>query len=386
MNNKKIIIILALGVFSILNTEMGYIGLLPYISQKFSVTIVTASLLISLFALGVAIAGPIMPLLTSHLNKKRLMLAVLAIFTISNLIAMITNQFSLLLIARVIPAFLHPVYCALAFSIAAELAPQGQAPKAVARVNMGVAGGMVLGVPISNFLASNFNLPIAFSFFAIATGLVFILTLIYMPSLKSTQRPPILKQLYILKRLDIWLAITTIICLNGAIFGIFNYMADYYTKISLVPSHLTFTFLLLFGLCNLIGSYLSGNFLSIAPRKTLWLILIGLLVFYGTFYYFHAMSFYLYIMTGLWGILAGMVANLIQYHMTRSAKETPEFANGLFLTSANLGSMLATSICGGIIMTWGMNYIILVAIILVILSGLIAKSQFTYERKKNINL
>ena len=86
MESRKnlLIFILMVGVFGILNTEMGFIGILPYIAERYDVTIVHAGLLISLFALGVAIAGPTMPLLLSRFNRKHLMIFVLGLFTVCN--------------------------------------------------------------------------------------------------------------------------------------------------------------------------------------------------------------------------------------------------------------------------------------------------------------
>ena len=88
MDNKNLLIfILMTGVFGILNTEMGFIGILPYIAERYGVTVVHAGLLISLFALGVAIAGPTMPLFFSRFNRKSVMLLVLGLFTVCNVIS-----------------------------------------------------------------------------------------------------------------------------------------------------------------------------------------------------------------------------------------------------------------------------------------------------------
>ena len=171
MENKNLLTgILMLGVFGILNTEMGFIGILPYIAENFNVTIVEAGLLISGFALGVAIAGPTMPLFFSRFNRKYVMLLVLGVFTICNTIAIFTTNFNVLLAARVLPALLHPVYCSMAFTVAAMLAGPKNAPKGVAKINIGVSAGMVVGVPISNFLAENISLSAAMVFFAAVTA------------------------------------------------------------------------------------------------------------------------------------------------------------------------------------------------------------------------
>ena len=68
---KGIIFILTLGVFSIINTEMGVVGILPLVAEEYGVTVATAGLLVSLFALIVAFAGPTMPLLFSVSIGKR---------------------------------------------------------------------------------------------------------------------------------------------------------------------------------------------------------------------------------------------------------------------------------------------------------------------------
>ncbi|HSU78794.1 MAG TPA: MFS transporter, partial [Candidatus Angelobacter sp.] len=115
-----LIFILTIGVFGILNTEMGVIGILPAISEHFHVSISKAGWLVSLFALVVAVSGPTMPLLFSGMNRKKVMLLVLGVFVLGNTISIFTTNFTILLIARIVPAFFHPIYCSLAFTAAAE--------------------------------------------------------------------------------------------------------------------------------------------------------------------------------------------------------------------------------------------------------------------------
>lgn len=99
---KHGLLILIIGVFSILNTEMGIVGILPAIAESYQVSISTAGLLVSLFALAVAIAGPTLPLIFSGVNRKTVMMMVLSIFLLCNVISAFSTSFPLLLIARVI--------------------------------------------------------------------------------------------------------------------------------------------------------------------------------------------------------------------------------------------------------------------------------------------
>ena len=104
-NENLLLFILMAGVFSIINTEMGIIGVLPAVSERYGVSIVEAGRLISLFALGVAVAGPTMPLLFSGFNRKYVMLLVLGLFAVCNTAAVFMADFDLLLLVRVLPAF-----------------------------------------------------------------------------------------------------------------------------------------------------------------------------------------------------------------------------------------------------------------------------------------
>lgn len=221
-----LIFILAGGVFSILNTEMGVIGLLPAVSAYYNIDIVRAGLLVSMFALGVAIAGPTMPLLCSKFRRKPIMLLVLGVFTACNLVAVFASSFEILLLARVIPAFFHPVYCAMAFSMAAASVAAENVPKAIARINMGVAAGMVIGVPVSNFLAGQFGFREAMSFFAVVTGMMFMATLLFVPDKFAGEQKSYGEQFSVLRRVQVWLAVIAVVFLNGSIFGVYNYMAE----------------------------------------------------------------------------------------------------------------------------------------------------------------
>ena len=181
--NNLLVPILTLGVFAIINTEMGVIGILPLIANSFHISISKAGLLVSLFALAVAISGPIMPLLFSGINRKKVMLLVLGIFLLGNIVSIFTSSFTVLLIARVIPAFFHPIYCSLAFATASASVSEEEAPKAVAKVIMGVSAGMVLGVPIASFIASVTTLAVAMSFFAVVNALALVVTFLFVPSI-----------------------------------------------------------------------------------------------------------------------------------------------------------------------------------------------------------
>lgn len=107
--NPLLIIILALGVFGIITTEMGIIGVLPQVTQKFNVSASQAGWLVSIFSVVVAISGPFLTLLVSGMNRKVTLLIAVFSFVISNIVYAYTTHFEVMLIFRVLPAIFHPV-------------------------------------------------------------------------------------------------------------------------------------------------------------------------------------------------------------------------------------------------------------------------------------
>jgi predicted MFS family arabinose efflux permease len=376
LNNKNLLIfILATGVFGILNTEMGFIGILPYIAERYDVTIVHAGLLISLFALGVAVAGPTMPLVFSRFNRKYIMLLVLGVFTVCNTISVFAEDFNLLLVVRVLPAFLHPVYCSMAFTVAAALAGAKDAPKAVAKINMGVSAGMVVGVPISNFLAENISLTASMSFFAITTFLVMLATAFLVPSMPAEGRLAYGEQLAVLKKPMVWASIFAVIFLNGSVFGVFNYLAEYLASVSGLSPTLVSLLLFVYGLCNIFGSMIAGNLLSSRPIGTVKIFPFFLGAVYLLFLLGGNAFPLVAVLTVFWGLLAGINANINQYWLSHAAPEAPDFANGLFLTAANLGCMAGTAISGMFIEAWGTEYVVCGGLVFIVAAGIIFWSQ-----------
>ncbi|OPJ56125.1 MFS transporter [Clostridium oryzae] len=366
--NNLLIAILTLGVFAIINTEMGVIGILPLIADNFNVSISKAGLLVSLFALAIAVSGPIMPLLFSGINRKKVMLLVLGIFFLGNIVSMFTSSFAVLLIARVIPGFFQPIYCSLAFTAASASVSEKEAPKAVAKIMVGVSAGMVLGVPISSFIASTTSFTIAMSFFAMVNVIAFTVTLLFIPSMPVKERLSYRAQLSVLKKSIIWLSIIAVILMNGAVFGVYSYLAEYLKVVTNIPEKLISVVLLIYGVANIIGNIVAGKLLSKNAIKVVVSFLLTLGVVYTILFLIGKFTVPMALISLIWGILGGIGGNINQYWIASAAPEAPDFANGLFLTSANLGTTIGTSVCGLFITGMGTQYVVLGGLLFLILS------------------
>lgn len=367
-NHNVLILILAIGTFSILNTEVGIIGILPLIAEKFSVDITQAGLLVSLFALIIAGAGIIMPLLFSGFNRKKVMIAVLTIFSVCNLIAAFAPNFAVVLTARLIPAFFHPIYCSLAFVVAASLVDKKNVPQVISKVMMGVSAGIVIGIPVTSFIANTFSYQTAMLFFTLMNIIALVLTLIMIPSMPVKEKISYGSQLSVLKQSITWMSLFTVSAIGASLFAVYAYIAQYLQEISRISGENLSLALLLFGCASILGNFLAGKFLSRNSQKTATLYPVLFCILYMLVFVLGEFSLAMIPVIFFWGMLNGIGNNIQQFWIMSAIPKAPDFANGLFISFGNLGTTIGTFAGGVILADIGTHYIIFGGIFFLVLT------------------
>lgn len=353
-NTKMLLLVLTIGVFGILNTEMGVVGLIPYVAERFGVSVPDAGMLVSGFALVVAFAGPTMPLLFSGMNRKSVMMLSLGIFSLCNIVSIFAPSFEVLLAARVVPAAFHPLYVSMAMAVAQQ---SGETPeesaKASARVFVGVSAGMVVGAPVAGMLASAISFPVAMGFFAAVTILALALTMAFIPSMPVAHRMSYGSQVAILKSPFVLASLLAAASVNAAMFGFYSFMADYLGSGVRMGAALVSGALLAYGLSNIAGNVVGGNLLAKDATKTMLAAPPALALGYAVLVGAGAHVAACVVVTVALGIIVGAANTANQFMVSRSAPEAPDFANGLFLTATNLGTTVGTALCGSFIAAGG---------------------------------
>ena len=352
-HNHLLMFILTLGVFGILNTEMGVVGIIPIIAETFGVTVPDAGWTVSLFALIIVFSAPVVPLLFSRVNRKTVMVLALSVFVISNLVSVFTTNFTVLLITRAIPAFFHPLYVSIAFSTAASSVSREDAPKAVSKIFAGVSAGMVLGVTVTSYIASEFSFSAAMVFFTVVNAFVLLATIFLIPSMPVKERLSYGTQLSVLKKPVLWNSFLAALLMNAAMFGFYSYLSDYLITVTDVSFKVISLLLFVYGMANIVGNIAAGKLLAQRPFATLKYVPAIMAILYLVLYGLGKLTIPTSIVILILGIFAGIANNGNQFMVSTSATEAPDFANGLFLTAANLGTTLGTAICGMFITVWG---------------------------------
>ncbi len=360
INTKLLVLILTIGVFGILNTEMGIVGVIPYVSEQFDVSVPDAGLLVSGFALVIAFAGPTMPLLFSKMNRKFVMLLALGIFSVCNVVSMFAPTFEVLLAARVIPAAFHPLYVSMAMAVAQK---SGRTPeesaKASAQVFMGVSAGMVVGAPIAGMLASSISFTASMGFFAIVTIAALVMTALLVPSMPVDRPMSYGSQIAVLRKPLLLVSIVAAGAINAAMFGFYSFMADWLGSAAGMGSALVSGVLLAYGLANIAGNGIAGRTLGRATAKTIVIAPIVLVALYVALFALTGMPLAVAALVLVLGVIVGIANTANQFMVSRAAEEAPDFANGLFLTATNLGTTIGTTICGGFIDAAGSQWAVL---------------------------
>jgi DHA1 family inner membrane transport protein len=376
---KKSIFILAFGGFGIITTEFSVIGILPVIAREFQISIDTAGWLLSAFALTIAVTGPFMVYLTSKINRKILMSGALAVFVVSNIVSALAPNFTVLMIARIIPALVHPVYWSVAIAAASRQVAPKDIPKAVAIVMGGISVGTVLGVPLTTYIAELVNWQGAFIAAGVVNlaGLAALLT--FIPSMpvpkENTQR----SQVKALRNPQLWVNLVWTTIIVAGMFSSYGYLAEFLSKVSEMNGKQISLLLLLFGATSVLGNWVSGIALSKNVMLTARIFLIALIAVHVLAYLFGGLFIPITIIVSVWGLIHTGGFMITQTRISAEAPEAPELATSLMVSFGNAGFALGAFLGGIVINSFGIQNVIWMSILLLVVAFALS---FVYIRKR----
>lgn len=384
------LIALALSAFAIGTTEFVIVGLLPTMAQDLNVSIPSAGLLVSLYALGVAIGAPVLTALTSQWNRKHVLLSVMGLFVIGNLVAWQAPSFEALIIARILTGLAHGVFFSIGSTIATGLVAKEKGASAIAIMFTGLTVALVTGVPLGTYIGQVFGWEATFLTVSFLGLLAMIGSAILVPNNLSQVKPTkISSQLQVLThpRLLLVYAITAIG--YGGTFVAFTYLAPILNEVSGFDSGSVALILLVYGVSVAIGNIWGGKMAdNFGPIKALTIIfagLAGILLMLNVTAY-NPIAAVLTIL--IWGAFAfGNVPGLQVYVVKLAEKYTPnavDVASGLNIAAFNVGIAMGAWGGGNIVAEHGlMNtpwvgaIVVLGALVLTRYSGMLDKKVAT---------
>ena len=382
-NPKILLYILMLSTMGI-NTPLSIIGIILQISEYFNTSIAISGLYVSSFTFTIAVTGLFIPVLFSRFEIKRTFITILGIFAVSNLVIIFTDNIYIASFFRIFSAIFYPAFISIALTFCEKIAPEGQKQDYITRILLGISIGSIVGLPITTGLGTIFGYQVAMSWIFLFNLITLILIIMLFPRIpgesKSYEMP-----MSSLKSKEFVLATAGIIMMPIGASMVYNYMPYFLQTVSHVYTYRLSVLLFAYGLISIFGTWLGGKLIAKKDKATLIIFhLVCAAVFLGI-YLFSDYLILVLILVLIFGILDGMGYNLIQYIETSVLPESPELANGIFLSVLNGGIAIGIAIGGFLVDGFGVMSIftggiifLLVAFIFMVYLILILKMPLKY--------
>ncbi|PRY59581.1 MFS transporter [Glycomyces artemisiae] len=346
---------LMISAFGIGTTEFVVSGLLPEIADEMKVSLPTAGLLISGYALGVVVGGPIATAAGTRLPRKNMLIVLMVLFIAGNMIAAVGVSYGLLMTGRIVAAVCHGAFFGVASVVAADLVDESKRSRAISMVFTGLTVANVVGSPLGTWVGQGYGWRATFWMITVF-GLVSLVGIVFLvPRQPRPEETSLRRELAEFKSLQVWLAVAIAGLSIGALFAAYSYVAPLMTEVAgYSPAALT-PLLVLFGVGLVIGNLLGGRFADRAQVPTLLvttaLLAVVLVAFTFTAHFQIAAAVTLMLVGG-----AGFAT--VPGFMTRAidkAKGAPTLASAVASSGANLGISIGAYV-GGLTIGAGLGY------------------------------
>ncbi|MEQ6330520.1 MFS transporter [Pseudomonas chengduensis] len=349
--------ILAFSAFLIVTTEFLIIGLLPALARDLDISISMAGQLVTLFAFTVMIFGPPLTAMLSHLDRKKLFVAILLIFAASNALAAVSDSFWLLAVARLVPALALPVFWGTASETAGQLAGPKKAGQAIANVYLGISAAMLLGIPLGTLVSNALGWRGAFWLLAGLSLIMALAILAFMPAVSRTAKVDFLQQAKIFKEPYFLSNVLLSIVVFSAMFTAYTYLADILERVAGVHPENIGWWLMAFGAVGLIGNWIGGKAIDRSPIKASVLFLLLLAIGMTAVVPFAHMGLIFCAALGLWGIANTALYPVSQVRVMSSVSHSKALAGTTNVSAANAGIGIGAIVGGMTIANQGIEYL-----------------------------
>lgn len=343
---------LALSAFAIGTTEFVIMGLLPDVARDLAVSIPSAGLLVSGYALGVAAGAPLLAVLTSKLPRKAALQALMIVFIVGNMLCAVAGDYRMLMIARVVTSFAHGSFFGIGAVVAASLVAREKQASAIALMFTGLTLANVLGVPFGTFVGQSFGWRLTFWIVAALGVLSLVSIAALVPNRHDAGPVGLAREVRVLKEPQVWLALAMTVLGFGGVFVVFTYIAPILEQIGGFSPRAVTMILVLFGAGLTVGNVVGGKLADRALMPSLMGILVLLALVMGVFAKTSHLAVPAAVTVFVWGIAAFATVPPLQMRVVEKASHAPHLASTLNIGAFNIGNALGAWL-GGLALTHG---------------------------------
>ncbi|MCB5184032.1 MFS transporter [Methylobacillus gramineus] len=347
-------IALAAGAFCIGMTEFLPMGLLPDIAHSLDVSIPATGNLVTVYALGVVVGGPLMVAFTINRPRKATLLALMGIFTLGNILCALAPNYITLAAARIFTALSHGSFFGIGAVVAIYLAPPGQSGRALALMFTGLTLANVLGVPLGTLLGQETSWRIPFWTVAACGGLAMYAIWRFIPDLSAMPKPDLRKEMHAVMQPNVLLAMAITAIGFAGVFTIFTYITPILEDMSgLMPHDVSFM-LIAMGIAATIGLNIGGKMADWKLLPTIALSLAGMALMSIVFAWSMQYMLAAIITAFIWGLISFAVGPGLQTNAMAQAGDSPLMASTVNQSAFNLGNA-GGAFLGGAVIHFGLG-------------------------------
>ncbi|SEM79861.1 MFS transporter, DHA1 family, arabinose polymer transporter [Terribacillus saccharophilus] len=380
------IFILAIGAFAIGMTEFVLMGILPEVAHDLDISISKAGHFVSVYALGVAIGGPIMTLLTLKVPRKRLIILLVLFSIIGNLGSAFAPSYGSLILFRIIASLTHGTYMGACALLATKLVSKELSGRAVSLIFAGLLSSNVFGVPLGTFISQHLSWRYSFGVIVIL-GVISLLGIIFIvPDQKDKSVFNVKQEIFASFKPQIILALLITFFGFGGMYLVFTYITPILTDISGFNTGSISWLLLIFGVGSTVGSIVGGKLSDWKLMPWLMINIIILVIIMSIFGAVVPFKIWVIPMTFIWGLFAYSLLPTIQTRLVTLASDAPNLASTLTNSAFNISISFAAFFGGIMIEVFSLRQMFFLGAIQSFIGLLVAFMSYGLDKKKNSRL
>ncbi|MBE8612792.1 MFS transporter [Morganella morganii] len=353
MRTNTALLSLSVGAFAIGATEFSPMGMLPEIAGSLAVSIPAAGMLVVVYALGVMLGAPVMTLLLIRRSPKAALIFLMSIFTAGNVLSALAPDYNTLLFARFITSLNHGAFFGIGAMVATRVVAKGKEAGAIAGMFMGLTIANIGGVPAITKLSQMLGWRESFFVVSLLGLLTMAALLRSLPRNMQGQELNLRRELQILTRPAVLLAMLCTVLGASAMFTFYTYIAPALTFISSVPETQISIMLVLVGLGFTLGNYLGGVWANRSVSRTLYGLFALLALTMVLFPLMARDTVTAGIMLVIWGAASFGIVPPLQVKVIQVASEAQALASSVNIGAFNLGNAVGAALGASVLANGG---------------------------------
>ena len=351
------LIALFLAALAFGTAEFVIAGILPDVASGLGISIPVAGFLISGYAIGIAIGGPVLAVLTKKLTRKTLILLLGAVFTFGQVLCAIAPTFELLLAARVIVSVVHGTYFGIAAIVAVSLVPEDRRGFAVALILSGLTVSNILGVPAGTAIGNALGWRATFWAVGVLGLLATIATALFLPASagQGATTGSFMREFKALGRQQIVSSLAIVVLVMIGQYSLFTYIAPLLHEVTMLDKDTVPWILLLFGVGSTIGVFIGGRLADWKLMPSLIVIMLLQAAIYMAIYFASPYAIVMAVTVIAWGGVNFAFGSPVQSRVLAWAADAPNLASALIPTGFNIGIAIG-AVLGAALLENGFGY------------------------------